>query len=91
MRKWIGVGVISAATLIGGGIWAHAQQVLPNNPRLTPPGPAQPPPQIISGADIGFRVDLWDGETPVGKIVVRQNGKWVEVRISPSTRRLTVN
>jgi hypothetical protein len=91
MRKWIGIGVISAATLIGGGIWAHAQQVLPS-PRVAPPTPTQTPPQIISGADFGFRVDsvAVDG-TPVGRIVVRQKGQWVEVMLSGGIRRLTAN
>jgi hypothetical protein len=92
MRKWIGVGIVSA-TVICGGLWAHAQQVLPNNPRLTPPGVPQPPPQIISGADIGFRLDSVgaDGK-PVGRIVVRQKGEWVEVTLAGvGIRRLTAN
>jgi hypothetical protein len=92
MQKWIGVGVI-AVVVISGGIWAHAQQVLPNNPRLIPPAQTQPPPQIISGADIGFRVDSVapDG-TPVGRIVVHQKGQWVEVTLAGSSiRRLTAN
>jgi len=96
MRKWLGIGVISTALVVAGGIWVHAQNphVLPSpptlpNPRLAPPIPIQPPPQIISGADIGFRVDAWDGDTPTGKLVVRHEGKWVELRISPSARRLT--
>lgn len=92
MRKWIGVSVISALALVGGGVWAHAQeQVLPG-PRVAPPGPVQPPPQIISGADFGFRVDSVapDG-TPVGRIVVRQKGQWVEVTLSGGLRRLTAN
>jgi hypothetical protein len=91
MRNWIGIGFLSVATLIGGGLWARAQQVVPNNPRLVPPAPVQTPPQIISGADFGFRVDAWDGDTPIGKVVVRHEGQWVEVRISPSARRLTAN
>jgi hypothetical protein len=66
--------------------------VLPNNPRLAPPNVATQPPQIISGADFGFRVDSVapDG-TPVGKIVVHQKGEWVEVRLSISPRRISVN
>ena len=92
MRKWIGVGFLSVVTLVVGGIWVHAQQVLPNNPRLTPPAPTQPPPQIISGADFGFRVDsvALDG-TPIGRIVVHQKGQWVEVLVSGGLRRLTAN
>jgi hypothetical protein len=36
-------------------------------------------PDVISGAEIGFRVDRYNGETPVGELVVRRNGKWVTV------------
>jgi hypothetical protein len=36
-------------------------------------------PEVISGADIGFRVDRDNGDTPVGELVVRRNGKWVAV------------
>lgn len=79
MRNWLIVGIVSAA-VVGGGIWAEAQ---------APHVPEQPQ-EIISGADIGFRVDRWDGDTPVGRIVVRHDGQWVEVRLPVSPRRLTV-
>jgi hypothetical protein len=88
MCKWIGAGLVCAAILTGGGLWAHAQQV-PNNPRTAPN--VVPPPQIISGADLGFRVDSWGADgTPVGRFVVRHGGEWVEVRVPATTRRLTV-
>jgi hypothetical protein len=55
--------VIWLASFVGVGVWA------------------QTPPQqrVISGADLGFRVDgqARDG-TPTGKLVVRINGQWVE-------------
>jgi hypothetical protein len=88
MRKLFGIGVLSAATFATGALWAHAQ-VQPNNPRSAPN--VQPPPQIISGADFGFRVDSVapDG-TPSGKIVVRQKGEWVEVRVTAAARRIDV-
>ena len=42
---------------------------------------AQPPrePEVITGAEIGFRVDRYNGGTPVGELVVRRNGTWVPV------------
>jgi len=90
MRKWIGVSVVSAAMLVGGGIWARAQ-----NPRILPAPPSSqgplPPdaPEILSGSDVGFRVSGWEGDTPVGRWVVRSNGKWVEPKTMGGLRRLT--
>ena len=52
MSRWTSIGV--AALLIAvGGLWASAQ-VQPG-PRPAPN--TQPPAQVISGADFGFRVD----------------------------------
>ncbi len=104
MRKWIGVGIVVASMLIGGGIWVHAQ-----NPRVPFPPLPFPPVEpgtpllpglqglpgfanVISGSDIGFRVDYWEGDTPVGRWVVRspQTGnQWVEPKGAASTRRIT--
>lgn len=90
MRKWIGIGIISAVAVAGTGLWVHAQVVQPNIPR-TAPNLTQPP-QIISGADFGFRVDSVSPDgTPVGRIVVHQKGQWVEVMLSGGIRRLTAN
>ena len=37
-----------------------------------------PHPDILSGGDVGFRLDSWHGNTPVGTLVIRIDGKWVE-------------
>ncbi len=67
MHRWIAVGVVAGAVL-GGGLWARAQ--------------VQPDKQVVSGNDFGFRIDHMDTDGRVsGQIVVRQNGKWVEVRL----------
>jgi hypothetical protein len=90
MRKWIAVGVVWAMTLVATGLWVHAQ----GNPRVLPP-PRAPQnndeiPVIISGNDIGFRVDSWSKDgTAVGRIVVHQEGKWLEVTLSGRVRPLT--
>jgi hypothetical protein len=42
---------------------------------VTPP----PQPILLSGSDVGVRVESWDGNTAIGKLVVRMNGRWVEV------------
>jgi len=51
-----------------------------------------PTPTVISGDDIGFRVEGLRGKTtPVGKLVIRLNGQWVEPELSDAVqpRRLT--
>jgi hypothetical protein len=40
-------------------------------------------PTVISGKDIGFRVDRYDGRRPVGEIVIRVDGQWVEPKSVP--------
>jgi hypothetical protein len=37
---------------------------------------------IKAGGDVGFRIESYDGSTPVGKLVVKIDGQWVEVRLS---------
>ena len=39
------------------------------------------PPRVMTGEDVGFRVEGLRGDRPVGKIVVRVNGEWVEAEI----------
>lgn len=45
-------------------------------------------PMVLSGSDIGFQVDSQRGGVPVGKIVVRVDGKWVEAQLSTGIKRL---
>jgi hypothetical protein len=40
-------------------------------------------PTVIAGNDIGFRVERYRGKTPVGTLVVRVNGEWLEPKIEP--------
>ena len=79
MRKRIGLSLVVATILGGVGIWVHAQ-----------PAP-DPNATVISGGDIGFRVDRWEGNIPTGRWVVRHDGKWVEPKTTGGIRRLTSN
>jgi len=94
MRYRIGLVLVSAVILVGGGFWAQAQvQAPPNSPRIPPvtppPGFAGPDSTVVSGSDVGFRIDAWDGDTPVGRWVIRKDGRWVEPRTAGgSVRRL---
>jgi len=77
MVRWSAALLILIVAFAGGMLWAQSKNV-------------QPPPQVISGADFGFRVDSYSPDgTPVGHVVVRQNGEWVEVRVPVNARRLT--
>ena len=76
------------AIVIGGGLvaataaWASAQVTRPQ---------AVPNPIVLSGSDLGFRVEAYEGNTPVGKLVVKVDGQWVEARFSSGgVKRLTM-
>jgi hypothetical protein len=47
-------------------------------------------PRVLSGSDLGFRVDgtARDG-APIGALVVRVDGKWVAPQFQPVLRRAT--
>jgi len=40
--------------------------------------PAVSDPVVLSGDDLGFRIDRHEGGRPIGTWVVRLNGRWVE-------------
>ena len=70
------------ACLVGGGAgWAAAQQ----SQRLQTPVE----PYMLSGADIGVRVEANAREGVVGTLMVRlKNGQWVPVHGSPAHGRV---
>jgi hypothetical protein len=41
-----------------------------------------PEPRIVSGPDFGFRIEADQSGTPIGKLVVRVDGKWIEARVA---------
>ena len=41
------------------------------------------PPKVMTGSDLGFRVEGLRGNTPVGSFVVKVNGEWVVVDTAP--------
>lgn len=62
------------------------QPAAPINPFFNP----LPEPRIVSGDDVGFRVEGVDGNgRPVGQWVVRVNGKWLETTVRPVPRSAT--
>ena len=41
------------------------------------------PPRVMTGSDLGFQVEGLRGETAVGRLVVRVNGRWVDAEVTP--------
>jgi hypothetical protein len=70
--------VANLAALLAGGSWLSAQQpAQPYTP--TPPTPKD----ILSGADIGFRVMGSNRGKVTGRLVVRvKSGEWVEAEFA---------
>lgn len=68
--RYFVAGLLLAATLVVGA-WTTAQSVAIE--RVTP--------RIMSGGDVGFRVEGLRGGTPVGTVVVQVNGQWVAAEI----------
>jgi hypothetical protein len=82
---WMGMGLVLGVVATSG--WVHAQGGLVPGPRQDPrPGAAR----VLSGDEIGFRLQGVEGETPVVVPVIRRNGEWVEVALGGGgIRKLT--
>jgi hypothetical protein len=74
VRARIGLVVMWLASLAAVGAWA---QTLPQGEQ-----------KVISGGDLGFRVERQERGTPVGKLVVRVNGQWVEAAFAAGISRV---
>ena len=91
MRKYIAAALVLATVLVVvfWGFWAHAQVIVPQVPPA-PPGPRAL--NVISGEDVGFLVDHWEGETPAGIWVTRNAaGRWVVPKIVGGVKKLLTN
>jgi hypothetical protein len=93
--KKIGLFVIWVLSIVAVGVLAHAQvEQVPIKPAPQLQVPAAPAPQlqaatVIAGNDLGFRVESHKGNTPVGSLVVRINGQWLEAQFSVGVKRVT--
>ena len=47
-------------------------------------------PIVISGNDVGFRMEGRKGNTPVGRLVVRIDGKWMDVESVWTSKPITI-
>jgi hypothetical protein len=62
------------------GGWLSAQSIMT--------APVNPP-VVLSGGNIGFRVEGLSGNVAVGSLVVQVNGQWVNTDFARGVNRLT--
>jgi hypothetical protein len=87
MKKMIVLVGAWVVSMLAAGIFGAAQVPVPQPaPRL--PGIGEQP-TVLSGPDLGFRVEGHKGRTPVGRFVVRVDGQWVEIEEAAGIRRLS--
>ena len=88
MRKWI-VLWLASLVVVAGFTSALMRAQAPS--QVPPPFISQAPPaaRVLSGADIGFRVEGNKDGRAVGTLVVRINGQWIETTASVTSRQLT--
>jgi len=78
---WILSLVVVAA--LAAGVAAQSSPLNPSVARAFPP-------KVMSGADLGFRVEGLDvNNKPVGHLVIRVNGEWIEAGVTWSAKPAT--
>jgi len=66
--RYVGATMLVMLWIVAATVWMTAQVVA-----------VKPvPPRVMTGSDVGFRVEGIRGSTPVGTLVVKVNGEWVE-------------
>lgn len=78
-RAWSVLVAAWLLSLVAVGAVAQSQAVTP-----------LPEPLTLSGADIAFRVEGTQGGRPVGRLIVRYDGRWVEPRSVTEPIRLAL-
>jgi hypothetical protein len=73
-RIYFVIAIMWVASLAAVGVAAQVAAQVPGFRAL-------PEPKVVSGADVGFRVDGMYGNVPSGVVVLRVNDQWVEARI----------
>jgi hypothetical protein len=72
--------------LVVGGISFSAQaQPGRGAPPGLPPSVITESPTIVSGPDIGFRIERTRDGIPIGKVVVRVDGRWIDTEMAASS------
>jgi hypothetical protein len=69
IRLRVGVIAVWVLSLVAAGVFASAQSQTGT-------------PTVLAGDEVGFRIERWQGKTPVGTLVVKINGEWVDVQFA---------
>ena len=72
VRAWVGIALLWVVSMFAVGA---AQVLKPTTPV---------PPKVLSGADVGFRVEGTQADQVIGQVVVKVNGVWVDAVVGPS-------
>jgi hypothetical protein len=78
MRTYVIVGIVWLLSLVAVAAAVAAAQAFEYR--------ALPEPRVMTGGDVGFRVEGLYGNMPSGSIVIRVNGEWVEARVGAPGR-----
>jgi len=73
LRFWSVVAVAWVVSLLAVGSWASAQASRQWSPVSEP--------AVVSGENLGLRVEWMHGNVPTGTLVVRVKGVWMEAQI----------
>ena len=73
-RHWK-LAILWALSLVAVGAISSSAQAPRGNPRFNL---LTETPTVVSGSDVGFRVERTQNGIPVGRVVVRVNGTWVD-------------
>jgi hypothetical protein len=74
----LAVAAVLSWNVYVGAVYAKARQ------QASPSAPL-----VLSGADVGFRVERLKGKSAVGRFVVRVHGQWLDVDAAFSPKVLT--
>jgi hypothetical protein len=82
LRAGVNLIVLTVLVVVA-AVWASAQVTQPPGPRGRDLMKLVAP-TVISGSDLGFRIESNTDNVPVGKLVVRINGVWVDAQVGTS-------
>ena len=74
IRARMFIAMLWIGSLLAVGVATHAQSQARELRRL-------PEPRVMTGSDLGFRVEGMYGEMPTGTVVIRVNRQWVDAMV----------